>query len=59
MTTVNRNAIAAPAQGLILYNTTSDRLTYRDVNSWEEVATTTDLAPISTASALFMYYNFY
>lgn len=59
MTTVNKNAIAAPAQGLIVYDTTSDRLNYRDVNSWEEVATTADLAPISTASALFMYYNFY
>lgn len=59
MTTVNRNAIAAPAQGLIVYNTTSDRLNYRDVNSWEEVATTADLAPISPAANLFNYYNFY
>jgi hypothetical protein len=59
MTTINRNAIAAPAQGLILYNTTSDRLTYRDVDSWEEVATTADIAPISAAANLFNYYNFY
>jgi hypothetical protein len=59
MTTVDRNAIAAPAQGLILYNTTSDRLTYRDVDSWEEVATTADIAPISAAANLFNYYNFY
>jgi hypothetical protein len=60
MTTTQRNAISAPAQALILYNTTTDRLTYRDATTWQEVQTATEITNnIAPAVALFNYYNFY
>jgi hypothetical protein len=60
MTTAQRNAISAPAQALILYNTTTDRLTYRDATTWQEVQTATEITNnISPAVNLFNYYNFY
>jgi hypothetical protein len=60
MSTTDRNNINLPAQGLILYNTTTDRLTYRDVNTWEEVVNVAEVSNnISPAVNLFNFYNFY
>jgi hypothetical protein len=60
MSTTDRNNINLPAQGLILYNTTTDRLTYRDANTWEEVVNVAEVSNnISPAVNLFNFYNFY
>lgn len=37
MTTTDRDAIAAPAVGLILYNTTTGKLTVRNASTWTEL----------------------
>ena len=57
MTTTQRNAIATPAEGLVLYNTTSGALTVRLASSWLEVGASggvgTETDPVFTASAAF------
>lgn len=37
MTTTQRDAISSPPEGLVLYNTTSHKLTYRNNSTWIEV----------------------
>lgn len=37
MTTVQRDAIAAPGAGLVIYNTTSGKLNVRTAAAWEEI----------------------
>jgi hypothetical protein len=37
MTTVQRDAIAAPASGLLIYNTTTNKLNFRAAAAWEVV----------------------
>jgi hypothetical protein len=38
LTTEQRDAIAAPPEGLLIYNTTTHRLNVRDATEWQEVA---------------------
>lgn len=37
MTTTQRDAIASPSEGLVLYNITTHKLTYRNASTWVEV----------------------
>lgn len=37
MTTTQRNAIASPAAGLVIYNTTTNKINVRVAAAWEEV----------------------
>tara|TARA_R100001440_G_scaffold23689_1_gene38584 strand:+ start:15524 stop:16645 length:1122 start_codon:yes stop_codon:yes gene_type:complete len=37
MTTTQRNAISSPASGLIVYNTTTNKLNVRGASAWEEI----------------------
>jgi hypothetical protein len=50
MTTAQRDAIANPAQGLVIYNTTTDCLNYRGANAWLELCGTCSPLP-TTAGA--------
>ena len=38
MTTLQRNAISSPAAGLLIFNTTTDRINYYSGNSWVNLA---------------------
>ncbi len=40
-TTSNRNAISSPSAGMLLYNTTTNLLTYRDNAGWKELSSLT------------------
>ncbi len=42
MTTAQRDAIASPAAGLLVYNTTTNRLNLRTATAWQEVVGTLD-----------------
>ncbi len=47
MTTVQRDAISTPADGLIIYNTTTGKLNIRENNSWSELSTTNRAQTVS------------
>lgn len=47
MTTVQRDAINSPADGLIIYNSTSGKLNIRENNSWSELSTTNRAQTVS------------
>jgi len=37
MTTAQRDAISSPAEGLVIYNTTTQKLNFRNATAWEQV----------------------
>lgn len=54
MTTTQRNAISSPAAGLVLYNTTTGYLTYRNASGWVEIGSGgSETDPVFSASAAF------
>ena len=44
MTTVQRDAIANPATGLVIYNTTNNRLQVRTSTTWNALTTSSTTA---------------
>lgn len=57
MTTTQRDAISSPAEGLVVYNTTTDRLNAYDGSSWLEVAVTTSVVGVDEISGLALSNN--
>jgi len=47
MTTVQRDVISTPADGLIIYNTTTGKLNIRENGSWSELSTTNRAQSVS------------
>jgi len=41
LTTTQRDNISSPATGLMIYNTTSDKLNFYNGTNWEEVTSST------------------
>jgi hypothetical protein len=58
MTTTEKQNILSATTGLIVYDTTLDRLNYKESDSWEDVARLSDVIQCPSIN-IFNYYNLY